>query len=687
MNRRFSVSQQQRVGVTDPQMASGCEGGRLSRSATPTFQEIVATRYNRRQVLQGGIAAAVTSFFGSTLPGSAAHADVAKRTTSGRLGFSPVPVSRADTVVVPRGYRAQVLLPWGEPITGSYPAFDLGNSADEQAMQMGSHHDGMHFFPIEGKDPFEGSSSDGLLVMNHEYCEPRLMHAAAKGLALSAFDVPLNEDGSRDSEQVLKEMNAHGVSVVRIRRDADGKWSMVRDPRNRRITARTPMEIGGPLRGDDRMKTPYSPDGTRTRGTINNCSIGVTPWNTYLTCEENWWYYFERKDRDAMPASQSRYNVGRSAWRWHLADRDDDEFRRFDATARGANALEDFRNEPHCFGWVVEFDPFDPQSTPIKRTHLGRFSHEGVVFAPAIEGRPIVAYSGDDTAFEYIYKFVSAKPYRKATADGSLLDEGTLYAARFNADGTGEWLALEPGRNGLTPEKGFATLADVLLNARGAADVAGATRMDRPEWGAVDPGTGSVYFSLTNNARRTEAQAGGANPRANNVYGHIVRWDEADGDHAATRFTWRIFALGGDPAHGRDLHGRPLDADSMFAMPDGLSFDADRRLWIQTDIPEAHLNKGPYAAVGNNAMLAADPDTGEIRRFLTGPVGQEITGCAFTPDQRTLFVNIQHPGGEVTTAEDFAQGRLASHWPEGGTAYPRSATVAITRDDGGKIGA
>lgn len=685
MNRRFSVSQQQRVGVTDPQMASGCEGGRLSRSATPTFQEIVATRYNRRQVLQGGIAAAVTSFFGSTLPGSAAHADVAKRTTSGRLGFSPVPVSRADTVVVPRGYRAQVLLPWGEPITGSYPAFDLGNSADEQAMQMGSHHDGMHFFPIEGKDPFEGSSSDGLLVMNHEYCEPRLMHAAAKGLALSAFDVPLNEDGSRDSEQVLKEMNAHGVSVVRIRRDADGKWSMVRDPRNRRITARTPMEIGGPLRGDDRMKTPYSPDGTRTRGTINNCSIGVTPWNTYLTCEENWWYYFERKDRDAMPASQSRYNVGRSAWRWHLADRDDDEFRRFDATARGANALEDFRNEPHCFGWVVEFDPFDPQSTPIKRTHLGRFSHEGVVFAPAIEGRPIVAYSGDDTAFEYIYKFVSARPFQAASADGSLLDEGTLYVARFHEDGSGEWLALAPGENGLTPENGFADLADILVNTRSAADFVGATKMDRPEWGAVDPTNGQVYFTLTNNTRRGEGQEDAANPRPNNSFGHIIRWSE-EGTHAGTRFVWDIFVLAGDQNDSRDPNGEPLGDDAIFASPDGLWIDPDRRVWIQSDIGESDMNKGIYEVFGNNQMLVANPETGEVKRFLTGPMGQEITGVIATPDQRTLFVNVQHPGA-TTEAEAFAAGDLVSHWPDGGSAIPRSATLVITREDGGIIGA
>jgi uncharacterized protein len=642
-----------------------------------TFRDVVEARIGRREVLRGGLAAAVGSILAPSLSVASLESPL--------LGFEPVPVSTADTVVVPEGYSHRILLPWGEPITGSYPAYALGNSGAEQGMQMGSHHDGMHFFPIEGEHPYEGSSEDGLLVMNHEYVEPRLMHESAAGTELRAVQVPIDENGSRDPDQVLKEMNAHGVSICRIRKDEDGRWSPVRDRRNRRITALTPMTFSGPLRGHESVRTPYSPDGLMTRGTMNNCAHGVTPWNTYLTCEENWWFYFTRTPGEDAPASLARYSVGRvNFWRWELAANGADEYVRFNADPIGESALEDYRNEPHCFGWVVEIDPFDPEATPVKRTHLGRFSHEGAVFGPATEGRPAVVYSGDDAADSYIFKFVSARPYHAASADGSLLDEGTLHAARFAEDGSGEWLALAPGKNGLTAENGFPDLPSILLNARGAADVAGATPMDRPEWGAVDPVTGEVYFTLTNNSRRREPNA--ANPRATNVYGHIVRWSEADGDAAATRFGWEIFALAGDAEHGRDLSGRPLTEDNMFGSPDGLWIDADRRVWIQTDVAETSLYVGPYAGMGNNMMLAADPLTGEIRRFLTGPVGQEITGVVTTPDQKTMFINVQHPGAGVTSAEDFAAGRLSSHWPDGGNAYPRSATVVITKDDGGKIG-
>lgn len=356
---------------------------------------------------------------------------------------------------------------------------------------------------------------------------------------------------------------------------------------------------------------------------------------------------------------------------------------RFLATKQGATAADDYRNEPHCFGWVVEIDPYDPDSTPIKRTHLGRFSHEGAVFGPVQPGKPVVVYSGDDSGNSYIYKFVSAGRYRP-DSDGSILDEGTLYAARFNADGTGDWLALAPGQNGLTPENGFPDLPSILLNARGAGDVVGATPMDRPEWGAVDPVTGLVYFTLTNNSSRSQPNA--ANPRTQNIYGHIIRWQEAGGDHAATTFGWQIFVLGGNEEHGRDLHGNPLTPDNIFGSPDGLWVDPDGRLWIQTDATDNATSTPAYAGIGNNQMLAADPATGEIRRFLAGPVGCEITGVITTPDQRTMFVNVQHPGGGATTSAAFAAGNHASHWPDGPPSYPRSATVVITKDDGGVIG-
>jgi uncharacterized protein len=670
-------------GSADPDFVANEEPARAP-VPQPDFQAVVSARYARREILRGGLGLALASLFGGAMPALARASEQGAAQGPGLLGFAAVPVSRADTAVVPAGYRMQVLLPWGEPITGTFPPFSQDNTGAEQAMQMGAHHDGMHFFPIAG------SSREGLLVVNHEYAEPRLMHRAASGLGLISFDVPLREDGSRDPDQVLKEMHAHGVSIVHIRRDDDGQWLPLRDSLNRRITALTPMVFSGPLRGDARLQTAYSPEGTHGRGTLNNCANGFTPWGTYLTCEENWRYYFVREQGE-LPPSLSRYGVGPlNAWRWHLAAANAgdaaDQYARFDATPRADSPQQDYRNEPHAFGWVVEIDPFDPASTPVKRTHLGRFSHEGVVFAPVQEGKPVVLYSGDDSMFEYVYKFVSAKPYHAASASGALLDEGTLYAARFDSDGRGEWLALVPGANGLGPENGFATVADVLLNTRGAADVAGATPMDRPEWGAIDPGTGLVYFTLTKNTRRTAEQAEGANPRAGNAMGQIVRWREDGNDHAATNFAWELFVLAGDADSGRDLQGRPLTADNLFANPDGLWFDADRRLWIQTDISDQDQNKAPYEAMGNNVMLAADPDTGELRRFFTGPLGAEITGCITTPDQTTMFINVQHPGAS-TSAQDFAAGRLVSHWPAGGKSTPRSATVVITREDGGKIGA
>ncbi len=649
-------------------------------SANPTFASIIEARLSRRGALLGGLVTAVGAMFVQSGPAAAQARTPAER----MLGFAAVPVAETDTIVVPPGYTARALTPWGEPITGSMPAFSRSNTGAEQGMQIGQHHDGMHFFPIEG------SSTDGLLVMNHEYIEPRFLHAAKYAGQKVSTDGVMITDGKRDSDEVLKEMNAHGVSIVRAQQQPDRSWKVVADPRNRRVTALTPMEIGGPVRGSPFVRTKYSPEGTRTRGTINNCAHGVTPWNTYLTCEENWAGYFRngtmQDQKPDLPREHARYGVrtDRSRYAWELAANGADEFVRFDATSRAGDAASDYRNEPNAFGWVVEIDPFDPNSTPVKRTHLGRFAHEGVVFAPAVEGKPVVAYSGDDAQFEYIYKFVSAKPYQAATANGTLLDEGTLYAARFNPDGSGEWLALAPGQSGLTPENGFGSLAEILVNTRAAADKAGATKMDRPEWGAIDPRDGRVYFTLTNNARRGEHQVDPANPRARNQFGHIIRWREANDDHASTTFTWDLFVIAGPPDNSRDLAGRALTADSIFACPDGLWFDSAGRLWIQTDIGESEMNKGPLAPFGNNAMLAADPTTGEIRRFLTGPMGQEITGVVTTPDRRTMFINVQHPGA-TTTAEDFAAGKLASHWPDG-EGIPRSATVVITKDDGGPIG-
>ncbi len=665
-----------------------------NQSQNPYFGDIAANRYQRRQVLQGGIAAAVASFFAAPAVGILTRTAKAAQ-GSKLLGFTAVPVNEADSVLIPEGYNVSTVMEWGTPITGRYPDYKLENTGAEQGMQVGMHHDGMHFFPIEGEDPYEGSSDEGLMVINHEYVEPRFMHVAAIGQELNAGSYPVNEDGTRDPDQVLKEINAHGVSIAHIAKQEDGTWQVVRDRLNRRITANTPMEIHGPVRGSDFVKTKYSNDGTMTRGMLNQCAHGVTPWNTYLTSEENWSGYFSNVDLEEgderVPREHTRYGVrvGRaSRYGWELAANGADEYVRFNVSPNGDSPLEDYRNEPNGFGYMIEMDPFDPRSVPKKRTSMGRFAHEGAVFQPAVEGEPIVVYMGCDARFEYIYKYVSAQPYFKETAGGHLLDNGTLYVARFDEDGRGEWLPLVFGQNGLNPENGFNSQADVIVNTRTAADFVGATKMDRPEWGAVDPNTNTVYFTLTNNTNRTEEEVDAANPRANNQFGQIIRWDETNGV-AGKSFDWELFVLAGGIDDSEDLQGNALTEDNIFAAPDGLWMDPDSRLWIQTDIGESGQNKGDYAQFGNNQMLAADPETGEIRRFVAGPPGQEVTGVITTPDRRTMFINLQHPGAN-TSAEDFAAGNLTSQWPDydpDNYPYPRSATLVITRADGGIIGA
>jgi len=525
-----------------------------------------------------------------------------------RLGFQAIPPSAEDKVIVPPGYRADVLYAWGDA-TGMAPVefrWDASNTAAEQALQAGMHHDGMELFTLSG--------NRALLAVNHEYTDEKLLH-------------PQGIQGWT-AEQVRKSQAAHGVSVIEI--EFTDRWRVVRPSKYaRRITAATPMSVSGPAAGSALL------GGREALGTINNCAAGRTPWGTYLTCEENFNGYFVHGG--AIPPEMRRYGITARGfgYRWHEFDP------RFDAQA---NPL-----EPNRFGWVVEIDPYDPQSRPVKRTALGRIKHEGAMVTLAKDGR-VAVYMGDDEQFEYIYKFVSSQPFDGKRRD--LLDSGALYVARFDGDGTGRWLPLPS-----TPEG--------LVHARLAADAAGATKMDRPEWIAVHPRNGDVYVSLTNNSRRGRdglPGADAANPRAPNVFGHIVRWTEAGGDAAASEFRWSIFALGGE--------------DKGFGSPDGLWFDPGGTLWIQTDVSPGVLNRGPYAKLGNNQMLAADVTTGEIRRFLTGPNGCEITGATMTPDRRSLFINVQHPG-EGT----------ASNWPDfrpGGR--PRSATVVIRREDGGLVG-
>ena len=646
-------------------------------SANASFQEVLEKRMARRSFLKGSLAAAVSGILGVGLTGcnSSDTAEplppVSVPPAPALLGFTAIAANRADAITVPAGYTAKPFLAWGTPITGTYPNFleDASNTAAEQAMQMGMNHDGMHFFPINVRSGGE-SSTEGLLVMNHEYVEPNVLHPQGPVLP-------------RPAEQTAKEIAAHGVSVVHIEKTAQGEWQVVSNsPFNRRITGETPMELAGPVRGHAKVVTKYSQDGSRTRGTLNNCAHGFTPWGTYLTAEENWAGYFMNSD-ETQVREHSRYGVGRSNGRyfWETATPTAERFSRFNASTIAESASEDYRNEPNTFGWIVEIDPFNPDSVPQKRTALGRFAHEGIVFANVTEGEPLVAYSGDDARNEYIYKYVSKAPYFKNTAGGHLLNDGTLYVARFNADGSGDWLALDINNPEFVAKAAvagvvFSDQADVLLNTRLAADVAGATKMDRPEWGAVHPETSEVYFTLTNNTARTEVQVDAANPRANNATGHIIRWKERN-TIAAMQFDWDIFLLAGDVGTATPDTDLVLTADNHLASPDGLWFDDNGLLWIQTDMSGSQQSSGPY---GNNQMLVADPQSRQIKRFLVGPTDCEVTGVIMTPDHRTMFVNIQHPGDRSSVTN------FTSNWPMGGSSRPRSATVIITKDDGGVIG-
>ncbi|MDP5135769.1 PhoX family phosphatase [Rheinheimera baltica] len=646
-------------------------------SLNPTFAAIVDSRMARRNFLKGSVGAAVAAFIGGSLVGCSSDDDepvavVPPVTAAPLLGFTAIAAGRSDSIVVPEGYTARAFLPWGTPLTGSYPAFlaDASNTGEDQEQQVGMHHDGMHFFPIDARSNGE-SSTEGLLVFNHEYIDNNLVHT--NGI----------ETVPRIADEARKEIAAHGVSVAHIQQQADSSWALVNNsPFNRRITGATPMELAGPVRGSANVVTKYSPDGSRTRGTLNNCGNGYTPWGTYLTCEENWAGYFVNTDAD-KPREHSRYGVSGSNGRyfWETATPTADQYQRFNASKVGADATEDYRNEPNTFGWIVEIDPFNPDSVPQKRTALGRFGHEGIIFGKLEEGKPVVLYSGDDSRYEYIYKFVSSAPYYKTTAGGHLLNDGTLYVARFNDDGSGEWLPLDINNTDFATKAAeagvnFNDQADVLLNTRLAADISGATKMDRPEWGAVHPETGEVYFTLTNNSRRTEEQTDAANPRAANVTGHIIRWNERD-TQAATTFDWDIFLLAGDVGTATPGTELTLTADNHLASPDGLWFDKNGLLWIQTDMSGSQQGEGPY---GNNQMLVADPVTRNIKRFLVGPTDCEVTGISATPDMKTLFVNIQHPG-DRSKPDNFT-----SHWPDGGNSRPRSATVIVTKDDGGVIG-
>ncbi len=660
-------------------------------SGNETFQDVLEARVSRRGLISGGLAAAAVLSLGGVDALLRAVPASAQGQPRPLLGFQGIPVSDADAVVVPTGYTAEVLIAWGDPVSNG-PAFkqDGSNTAAEQAQQWGMHNDGIVYFPIIG-------SQRGVICQNNEYTDDGLLFS--DGIA------------NWDQEKTNKCLNAHGVSIIEVtkrtgfpwdRRRRRGEWDVVRpSPFARRITGMTPINIGGPAAGDPRLRTTADSTGTRVLGTLNNCAMGFTPWHTYLACEENFNGYFFTGRANNDPALDGRTPLERrygiapfgSGFRLYLTDP------RFNADAEP--------NESNRFGWVTEIDPFRPNSTPIKRTALGRLKHEGAWVQETKDGK-IVVYMGDDERNEYIYRYVSNKRWRVARLLGeSPLDDGILYVAKFHADGTGEWLPLTPNNPALA---GW-SIADILINTRAAADAVGATMMDRPEWIDTFPESLTVVGTLTNNNRRgtwnssrpawepiannpdgttgaglARPDVDAANPRVNNVYGHIIRWYYMH-DFSEPTFGWDIFALCGDPAnpaHGSTIIG----ADAKYGSPDGIYVAPSGRLWIQTDVSTSTINSGAYAGFGNNQMLCADPTTRETRRFLVGPKQCEITGVFVTPDEKTMFVGIQHPGETPNESpNDPANPKAFSDWPDGAAGgRPRSSCIVITKDDGGQIG-
>lgn len=649
-------------------------------SLTEIVERAIKVNQGRRNVLKSGAGLAALSIFGLNACGSdGSVAATAPANTD--VAFAAASTSSGDAVVVPDGYVAEILYRWGDPCVAGSPAFagDLSETSAVAEQQSGDNHDAINFFPFKNADGTERSDV-GLLCINHEYINPEYYYNKVVGDSTVPFTF----------EDARKGQAGHGVSIIEVMRNSNGTWTVNRNSTfNRRIHGNTPIDITGPARGNALLQTAADPTGTRVLGTLNNCGAGQTPWGTYITCEENFNGYFGWTDPTfTRNALEARYGLSQNGfgYRWHESDP------RFDISATGN------RNEPNRFGWVVEIDPFRPASTPKKRTALGRFKHENAELVIDPTTKKVVVYMGCDERFEYVYKFVSDAAYdeNNMAANADILDAGTLYVAQFNDDGTagdgvgvGVWIPLVHGQNGLTTANGYIDQADVLIRTRQAASTVGATPMDRPEWLAANPNKpGEVFVTLTNNSSRTAGQVDEANPRANNIYGHIIRINETNEDATGTTFDWNIFLLAGDT--GQEL----------FNSPDGLQFDRLGRLWVQTD--GNFTNANAFAGHGNNQMLVADLDAGTVQRFLVGPSGCEVTGVTWTPDMRTMFVDIQHPGEvgnthpnginpatgtRYTDADLVADPTAFSTWPDGATASrPRSGTIVVRRTDGGIIG-
>jgi len=605
------------------------------------FDHVVERAISRRGFIGGVLA------FGSGAAAMSAgllKPETAQAQQATRFAFTPIPAATDSDVHVPEGYSWQRLLSWGDPLFSGIDAFDnaVGGAAADSDRIFGENTDGMELFIIGGKQ---------VIAVNHEYANRKT-------------NLPQATDGApRDSQDVLKLQNLQGIAVFEIVENDTG-WTVVLDsPFNRRITQNTPMQFSGPATGHDLLKTAADADGVESLGTFNNCGSGKTPWGTYLTCEENFNGYFgateEPELTEQIADGYKRYGISIDGWGYDYHKWDP----RFDTSKNP--------NEPHRAGWIVEIDPSNPKSTPVKRTALGRFKHENAETVLAPDGR-VVVYMGDDERGEFLYKFVSKDAYAPGADTSTLLDEGQLYVARFHDDMTGEWVSLTPDMTGMSE-------AEIAIFSRIAASKVGATTMDRPEWVAVNPISVEAYCALTNNSRRgVKPNAGGdwtpvagPNPREANKYGQIVRWRPSGDDHASETFEWDLYVMAGNPTvHEGDYAGSAnINEGNLFNSPDGMAIDSTGLIWIQTDGDDS--DEGDFAGNGNNQMLAGDPVTGRIERFLTGPKGAEVTGLCWSADRRTMFVGIQHPDAP---------------FPDGEGKLPRSSIIAIKRDDNLPVG-
>ena len=606
---------------------------------TTEFDRIVEAGLSRRGFLGGLVAfgsGAAAMGVGTNLLGSTS----AQAQEAGRFAFQPVAIATDATVHVPEGYTWDILVKWGDKLFSDATDFDHGTGGDAATADrvFGENTDGMELFVIGDKQ---------VIAVNHEYVNPKI-------------NLPHTEEGKpQAAEDVKKLQNLQGVAVMEVAEGPNGWQVVVDSPLNRRITHTTPMRLSGPAAGHDLLKTAADQTGTQSLGTYNNCGAGKTPWGTYLTCEENFNGYFGSTDENfQVPEGFKRYGIG-------LESRYD--YEKFDERFDISKNV----NEPHRAGYIVEIDPSDPTSTPAKRTALGRFKHENAACALARDGRVIV-YMGDDERGEFLYKFVSDDVYTPGAPTDGLLDKGTLHVAKFNDDGTGEWLALTEEATGMS-------LPEICIFSRVAASKVGATTMDRPEWVAVNPVAIEAYCALTNNKNRgIKPNAGGdatpvngPNPREENHYGQIVRWYPENDDHVAPKFRWDLFVMAGNPEVKEGLYAGSdnINSGNMFNSPDGMMFDSTGLLWIQTD--GNYKNQEDFAGMGNNQMLVGDPVSGRIERFMTVPYGAEVTGITWSADKRTLFVGIQHP---------------AAPFPDGEGKLPRSSVVAVKRSDDVKIG-